>query len=148
VLVLGDRRLGKQKRRGSWLDERGCLFSRHSGQGEHRFMIGKHGNQTMRRSQQFLSQLAFASVIAAGAASASPAFAAPPMENKPAIERIDWGQRCWWVDSPWGQEQRCRRVWIQPRHDDYDPGWGRDQGYNHEGEDWEHRDRQDWHDDD
>ena len=54
----------------------------------------------MRRSHQFVSQFVFASVIAAGAASASPAFSAPPAEIDLAIERTDWVPRCWWVDSP------------------------------------------------
>jgi hypothetical protein len=66
----------------------------------------------MRRSYQLVSQLAFASVIA------SPAFPAPPAEADAAIERKDWVQRSWRVESPWGPRQRCRHVWVQPRNDD------------------------------
>jgi hypothetical protein len=106
------------------------------------------GDQMMRRSYQFVSQLVFASVIAAGAASASPAFPVPPAEIDSAIERTDWVQRCWWVDSPWGPRQQCRQVWVQPRYDNYDRGWGWGHGYDHRGEEWEHRGRRDWHDDD
>jgi hypothetical protein len=104
----------------------------------------------MRRVRQFFSLLGFASVIAAGAASASPAFPAPPVETGAAIERADWVQRCWWVDSAWGPRQQCRQVWVRPRYDDDDRGWGwghRDWG-GYRGGEWEHRGHRHWHDDD
>jgi hypothetical protein len=105
-------------------------------------------DQMMRRSHQFFSQLVVAGVIAAGAASASPAFPAPPAETDAVIERTDWVQRCCWVDSPWGPRQQCRQVWVQPVYDNYDRGWGWGDGYDHRGEEWAQRGRRHWHDDD
>jgi hypothetical protein len=91
----------------------------------------------MLDARQLFLRLALAGLMTSGVATTGVANAAPfsiaSLGTLAApFDKAAWVPRCWWRGSPWGPQQACRQVWMEPRYYDYDRGYGF-------GGDWDYR---------
>jgi hypothetical protein len=99
------------------------------------------GGSTMLDGRQLFLRLALAGLMTGGVAitptgvaNAAPFSIASLGTTAAPFEKAAWVPRCWWRGSPWGPQQVCRQVWMEPRYYDYDRGYGfrGDWHYRHE----------------
>jgi len=74
-----------------------------------------------------MRRFVLALALVAGAAPAALALpAATPSPAGDGLQPAGWQRSCQMVPTPYGPQQRCSRVWVEPRRfDDGDRGWRR-----------------------